>query len=84
LGYDVHSFDRSGRERLIEVKTTSYGKETPFFVSRNELDVSRESASIFHLYRIFNFRKTPKLYCQQGQLDNMFALDPVQWLARTA
>jgi hypothetical protein len=40
-GFDVLSFSAPGRERLIEVKTTSYGDHTPFFVSRNELEVSR-------------------------------------------
>ena len=39
-GYDVLSFEVDGSERLIEVKTTKYGKETPFFVSRNEVSVS--------------------------------------------
>ena len=33
-GYDILSFDVSGRERFIEVKTTAFGKETPFFISR--------------------------------------------------
>ena len=28
-GYDILSFEESGRERLIEVKTTKYGSETP-------------------------------------------------------
>lgn len=30
LGYDVLSFDEDGKERFIEVKTTAYGKSTPF------------------------------------------------------
>ena len=30
-GYDILSFDASGRERLIEVKTTNGGANTPFF-----------------------------------------------------
>lgn len=31
-GYDVRSFEADGRDRYIEVKTTAYGKSTPFFV----------------------------------------------------
>src|SRR5690625_7423187 len=31
LGFDILSFDIDGRERFIEVKTTSYIAETPFF-----------------------------------------------------
>ena len=42
-GFDVLSFEESGKERLIEVKTTKYGQDTPFFVSRNELAVSEAS-----------------------------------------
>ncbi|BAS06695.1 hypothetical protein AHiyo4_01170 [Arthrobacter sp. Hiyo4] len=36
LGYDILSFEESGKERLLEVKTTKSRAETPFFVSRNE------------------------------------------------
>lgn len=34
-GFDILSFEIGGAERFIEVKTTKYGKEAPFFVSRN-------------------------------------------------
>jgi Domain of unknown function (DUF3883) len=56
LGYDVLSFDVTGKDKLIEVKTTSFGKETPFFITRNEVDLSRTEADHFHLYRLFDFR----------------------------
>lgn len=51
LGYDVLSFDADGRERYIEVKTTAFGQETPFYVSRNELacsDACREQSNPGH------------------------------------
>lgn len=35
-GYDIRSFDPAGRERLIEVKTTTGHVATPFFLSENE------------------------------------------------
>jgi hypothetical protein len=84
LGYDILSFETSGADRLIEVKTTAYGQETPFFVSRNELAFSREQDAAFHLYRVFAFRKSPKLYLRQGALDRGFTLDPETHKARTA
>ncbi len=84
LGYDVLSFEPSGADRLIEVKTTAYGQETPFFVTRTELAVSREHDTSYHLYRVFAFRKSPRLYWKKGQLDHEFALDPVQYMARVA
>ena len=37
LGYDVRSFDETGRDRFIEVKTTAWGKQTPFCTVRPEV-----------------------------------------------
>jgi hypothetical protein len=48
-GYDVLSFEESGRERLIEVKTTKYGADTPFFVSKNEVSVSEQESDKYHV-----------------------------------
>jgi hypothetical protein len=84
LGYDIRSYDKSGADRLIEVKTTAYGQETPFFVTRTELAVSREQNESYHLYRVFTFRKAPRLYWKKGQLDHAFALDPEMYKARIA
>ncbi|MDO9249232.1 MAG: DUF3883 domain-containing protein [Phenylobacterium sp.] len=41
-GYDILSFDPAGGERLIEVKTTTGTRTTPFYLSRNEHDLSAE------------------------------------------
>lgn len=82
LGYDIHSFEEDGRDRLIEVKTTRFGVMTPFFVSRNEVEVSQEAASRYHLFRVFNFRtQAPKLYTLPGSLRQSCLLDPVQYEA---
>lgn len=81
IGFDVLSFEESGRERLVEVKTTAYGRETPFFVSRNELETSAKEASQYFLYRVFDFRRQPRLFHSKGQLDRAFSLDPVQYVA---
>jgi hypothetical protein len=84
LGYDILSFEPNGRERLVEVKTTAFGKDTPFFVTRNELQVSRESGQDYHLYRLFQFRKDPTLFLLNGVLDQVCHLDPVQYVGRVA
>lgn len=81
LGYDVLSFDSTGRERFLEVKTTSFGKDTPFFVTRGELRLSKEAMEQFHLYRLFEFRKKPKLFSLKGALDQHCILDPVTYRA---
>ena len=84
LGYDVLSFETSGRERLIEVKTTSYGASTPFFVTRRELAVSRDASEQFRLYRAFNFRRQPHVFCKSGAIEQSFSLEPAQFMATIA
>ena len=81
LGYDVLSYDIDGSERFIEVKTTSFGQMTPFFVSRNEVDFSDAVGSQFHLYRLFDFRKSPRLFDLAGPVKANCRLDPVSFRA---
>lgn len=82
LGFDVLSFELDGRERFIEVKTTSFGELTPFFVSRNEIARSNADASSYHLYRLFNFRAKPHLFDLPGAIQSHCQLDAVSYLAR--
>lgn len=81
LGYDILSFETDGRERLIEVKTTSFGAMTPFFASRREVAVSEEEALRFRLYRVFKFREVPRLFVLPGSLRESCNLDAVQYRA---
>ncbi len=81
-GYDVLSFEESGQERLIEVKTTAYGSFTPFYVTQNEIEVSLKADPKYYLYRPFNFRRDPKLFTKNGALAKSFSLEPVEYLAR--
>lgn len=81
LGYDVLSYDVDGRERFIEVKTTSFGQMTPFFVSRNEVDFSEVAGPQFHLYRLFDFRKSPRMFDLTGPVKINCRLDPVSFRA---
>ena len=80
-GYDILSFEESGRERLIEVKTTKYGRETPFFVSSNEVAVSESHADRYHLYRLFGFRVAPRLFTVNGMLQTTCWLSAASYLA---
>jgi hypothetical protein len=79
LGFDIASFDVDGRERLIEVKTTGFGAMTPFFASKREVGISEEREDCFHLYRVFNFRKSPKVFVLDGALSLTCRLDPVSY-----
>ena len=81
LGFDILSFDVNGRERFIEVKTTSFGRDTPFFVTQRELKRSDAAKDQFHLYRLFEFRKAPRLFDMQGAITQHCLLDPVSYRA---
>lgn len=82
LGFDVLSFESSGRERLIEVKTTAFAKETPFFLTHTELGRSRVDADQFFLYRVFEFRQEPKMFTLHGSVERHCILDPLNYRAR--
>jgi hypothetical protein len=75
LGFDILSFESSGKERFIEVKTTSFGQKTPFFVSANEVRFARQNADQFRLYRLFDFRAAPRLFELDGEIEKHCALD---------
>jgi hypothetical protein len=81
LGYDIRSFESDGSERFIEVKTTSFGERTPFFVSANEMRFSRDRAPQFHLYRLFAFRATPRLFQLDGPIERHCHLDATTFRA---
>jgi len=81
LGFDVKSYEANGADRLIEVKTTAGGKQTPFFVSRNEVEVSQEHEKEYHLYRVFGYRKDPRMFMVQGALNKICQLEASQYRA---
>ena len=80
-GTTFWSFETDGQERFIEVKTTTFGRDTPFFVSGGELALSHVAKDRFHLYRLFEFRKSPRLFNLVGGLDKHCLLDPVTYRA---
>lgn len=82
-GFDIRSFEENGTDRFIEAKTTKYGKNTPFYVTSNELKFSEENASNYFLYRLFRFRAEPRMYVLQGHLPEKCTLKPTQYIART-
>ncbi|MBE0644170.1 MAG: DUF3883 domain-containing protein [Bacteroidetes bacterium] len=81
-GYDIRSFELNGSDRFIEAKTTKYGKETPFFVTPNELRFSERHASRYRLYRVFGFRMEPHLFTLSGHLEDQCTLEAFLFLAR--
>lgn len=79
LGFDVLSFDTKGRERFIEVKTTAFARETPFFASSSEVGFAKRHADQYALYRVFEFKKSPRCFVLAGAIEEHCALDPVSF-----
>lgn len=52
LGYDLLSFFADGKEKYIEVKSTTNSLNSPYYLSRNELDFLKEHHEDYFLYRI--------------------------------
>jgi len=73
-GYDILSFDGRGQKKFIEVKTTVGSNTTPFFISRNEFDFSKQETERFRLFRVFDFRRSPRAFELQGPLESFVRL----------
>ncbi len=80
-GYDVLSFDPSGCERLIEVKTTNGAARTPFFLTRNELDLAMERPMDWRIHRVHLFAKQPRIFTLLPPLEFAVNLRPETWRA---
>lgn len=80
-GFDILSFDHSGAERLIEVKTTCGGNTTPFYLTCNEQNLSVERPDAFRLYRLYSFSKMPRLFELVPPLSASVRLDPLVFTA---
>jgi hypothetical protein len=78
-GYDILSFDRTGRERLIEVKTTCGTRKTPFFLTSNERSFAEERPEAFRLYRVYEFGEAPRFFKLLPPLEHAIVLDPIAY-----
>jgi len=81
-GYDIRSFDPTGNERLIEVKTTTGHKQTPFLISENERAFSEERPDAFRLVRLFDFARQPRAFELTPPLDQSVLLKAATWRAQ--
>lgn len=82
LGFDILSFtETDDSERYIEAKTTGAGKHTPFIVTANEVSCSSAEPQCFHLYRLFDFARQPRVYILPGNLSNTCTLRALAYRA---
>ena len=81
---DIISVDAETNTILyIEVKTTRYSAESPFFISEEERKFSEDHASQYRLYRVFNAisTKEPKFYETVGYVGDNFTLTSDRYIA---
>lgn len=61
LGYDISSVNNDGSIRRIEVKTTSDGLNTPFYMSKNEklfFETYKDDGA--YIYRVYDFDRNTR------------------------
>ena len=84
-GYDIRSFSGEGedanKELLLEVKTTNGSATTPFYLTLNELRVSKEHADTFRVFRLYDFRKQVRAFCLDPPLERHVSLTPTIYRA---
>jgi hypothetical protein len=78
-GFDILSKHVNGKDKYIEVKTTKLSKEAPLFFSKNEYEFSQENETNYHLYRVFDFAKDPKMFFLKGDFDSFCHKEAIQY-----
>lgn len=78
-GFDILSKHVNGKDKYIEVKTTKLSKEAPLFFSKNEYEFSKENETNYHLYRLYDFAKDPKLFFLKGDFDSFCHKEAIQY-----
>lgn len=81
-GYDVLSFTPKGKEKFIEVKTTTGLANVPFYMSANELEFSKQNSQNYYLYRVFALQQKErrgKFFQVEGDVSQQFHFDPITY-----
>jgi len=80
-GYDIKSILPNGKIKYIEVKTTKGPKESPFFMSANEVAFAKQHTDNYYLYRVYEYDETTnsgKFYTVNGNIEAAFSFTPTQ------
>lgn len=83
-GYDIKSFNPDGQFKYIEVKTTTGGEYTDFYITLRELLFSEENAQRYYLYRVYEYDADDNsgfFYILRGGLKEIVNLTPTQFRA---
>lgn len=86
FGYDLESvdyFDGKLSTIYIEVKSTKDILDSAFFVSKNELETSKNKGDKYRIFRLFDIASlNPKYYIANGQIEDNFYIDAVTFSAK--
>ena len=80
-GFDILSKNKNGTDRYIEVKTTKLSKETPIYLTANELSFAALKERSFFLYRVFNFKLKPQFFLRNGNYESFSVIKPETYKA---
>ncbi|MGL5813155.1 MAG: DUF3883 domain-containing protein [Aeromonas sp.] len=78
------SFAENGTEKFIEVKITAGLASTPFYISENEVNVSRQLKERFWLYRVHSYSREEnkgEFYSYSDEVEEHYSLSPIQYRA---
>jgi hypothetical protein len=83
LGYDILSFFEDGREKYIEVKSTTTTIDSPYYLSRNELEFLKTHSENAFIYRFLVSNDIPqvKIYSSLEVLE-MNQILPTQYIVQ--
>jgi len=84
LGYDIRSFNETGEEVFIEVKTTKSDSIDKFYLTPKEIEVAKDNPN-FRLYRVYDLDMSSGTYKVEiytaDELFKLFNLVPVSFVA---
>lgn len=84
-GYDIRSFNVDGTERHIEVKTTGGPASNAFYITPNEIALSKAHPDSYVLMRLYAYSEdtnSANFYQQYGPIEASFELTPTEYRAR--
>ncbi|TDM29817.1 DUF3427 domain-containing protein [Macrococcoides canis] len=84
-GYDIKAKDEFGKDIYIEVKTSTGGINSDFFISSNEIEFSKLKNESYYLFRIYEYdviNNTGKFYIVNGDLEKKLLLKPINFKAK--
>lgn len=85
LGYDVLSFFEDGREKYIEVKSTTSSLAAPYYLSKNELEFLQENGESAFIYRFLINTDIPQVLIHSGtEVLRINQILPVKYIVQSS